>query len=739
MKKLNKIKQALSIVALLLMMSCSDSLSGFAIVVDSKTYENAKKEIDNYSSLVASRGLKPYLVVDKTGVPDSIRTKLIELYNSPKNPIEGAVFIGDIPIPMIKDAQHFTTAFKMNQERFERIESSVPSDRFYDDFDLQFDFNGRDENKSELFHYSLTANSSQHLQPEIYSARIKAYSDDEATKYDKIKRYLVKAIDADKEKNTIDNIFFFSGHGFISESLDARIDEKMELLEHFPWLQKQQNGISYIDHKRERYVKNRLMNEMQRENLDFAVLHHHGDKTIQYLSAYPDAERMSEYVDDIRYYLRSQMRHAREKGKNLRVVKGRINDNFGAIIPESWYRGAFDKDMIRKDSLLRDSLDVMTQIQPQDFKNYKPNARFVILDACYNGSFQTEKNIASSYIFSDSKNLLVMANSVNVLQDKWVNRYVGLLGLGMRAGYMAKFNCYLESHLFGDPTYSFTPAVEVFDINSAIANESSNYWENKLNSELPAVQILAMEMLMQKHEANYSNEIYNQFITSDDGIVRLSALLELSKYNDDNFINAIKLSMSDSKEMNRRFAVKYCGKSGDERLIPSLVKTASENNTSTRIEFNMKQALSLFEQDKLEDAFEKGFVNFTNYSDHEKVRKDISEAIKSCGAKWVDNCSKIVLTDKKISTRTLYARVLRNNQVHQFVPKYLKYLSNVPENEDEAKLNVVLWEALGWFNYSYQAPKIREKALEISKDSRFSEEIRNEALKTAKRLDNLYI
>ena len=34
--------------------------------------------------------------------------------------LEGAVFIGDIPIPMIRKAQHMTSAFKMDEEKSPR-------------------------------------------------------------------------------------------------------------------------------------------------------------------------------------------------------------------------------------------------------------------------------------------------------------------------------------------------------------------------------------------------------------------------------------------------------------------------------------------------------------------------------------------------------------------------------------------------------------------------------------------
>lgn len=79
---------------------------------------------------------------------------LRQLWEQPKAPIEGAVLIGDIPVVMVRDAQHLTSAFKMDQTAFDRWESSVPSDRFYDDFSLEFAPLGRDSIHPGCFYYS---------------------------------------------------------------------------------------------------------------------------------------------------------------------------------------------------------------------------------------------------------------------------------------------------------------------------------------------------------------------------------------------------------------------------------------------------------------------------------------------------------------------------------------------------------------------------------------------------------
>ena len=192
----------------------ADNNNGFAIVVDPVTYDNVRTEIELYAKAIQEKEqLVPIIVIDKWGVPDSIKNELIRLHRQSKAAIEGAVFIGDIPIPMIRDAQHLTSAFKMDQKVFGWHDSSVPSDRFYDDFDLKFTFLNKDKDEPLYFYYSLAPESVQYLQPDLYTGRIKANDENGTTRYEKIRAFLKKAIKQKYSRNVTDQILFFSGNG----------------------------------------------------------------------------------------------------------------------------------------------------------------------------------------------------------------------------------------------------------------------------------------------------------------------------------------------------------------------------------------------------------------------------------------------------------------------------------------------------------------------------------------------
>lgn len=699
---------------------------GFAIVVDSTTYRILKSEITLYAQAIREKNkLETYVVIDRWGVPDSIRMQLYQLYTQKNKPIEGAVFIGDIPIPMIRDAQHFTSAFKMNQTEFDRKESSVPSDRYYDDFDLDFRFLGRDQERSNYFYYSLTAASAQRLHPDLYTGRIQANNLNGTTCYQKIAFFLKKAVASKQESNVLDQILYFSGSGYVSESMQARIDEKIALLDNFPWLNQQQNGIEYINHARDKSVKYRLMNEMKRTDLDLALLHHHGDSAVEYLNNYPLSDSPADQKSYIQLYLRECVRYAAAKGENTDSVTRVLSNRFDGI-PDKWFQGVFDTAVAKKDSLFFRSLDLYFE----DFEHYRPQVEMVILDACFNGAFQKEKNISSAYLF-EGQTIAVMANTVNVIQDKWHDRYVGLMAMGMCAGRMVQLHPYLESHLLGDPTFFFTPLANTFNVNEALVDGGERFWRKKLRNPYTAVRTLAMRQLVYEGKKNYSSLLLDIFRNSTSYVERMEALELLAIYNDENFITCLQLAVNDSYELIQRFALKYISKKGDTRLVPALIRVAIRNNTSERIEFNTKMALGVYPEAELMKEFEKQFFQSRLYTNEVEVYHAIKNSIKANAGKWEKEIGELFYKKEMKEKQQIFKiRMLRNYNFHSLVPQLLEYLQQMPEPD----LQVQLLEALGWFHLSYRNLEIAKIALQMSQNSVFSPQVREEALKTYKRL-----
>ena len=136
----------------------SDNGVKFAIVIDSKTFSKVKNNVFEYRDALSKDGLDAYIISGEWENPDQVREEIRKVYLANQKNFEGIVLVGDIPVVMIRNAQNMTRRFKMNENLFEKGRSSVPSDRFYDDLGLEFEFiskskrvNGADGR--ELFFY----------------------------------------------------------------------------------------------------------------------------------------------------------------------------------------------------------------------------------------------------------------------------------------------------------------------------------------------------------------------------------------------------------------------------------------------------------------------------------------------------------------------------------------------------------------------------------------------------------
>lgn len=653
-----------TLTAAVLLLACNrHDRPGFAIVIDPESYSQARTEIDRYQQVVESRGLYPFLVIDRWGVPDSIRACLMALHHDRKHPIEGCVFIGDIPVPMIRDAQHMASAFKMDQNAFPRIESSIPSDRYYDSFDLEFDYQGQDSVR--WFYYSLRADCPQQLHPTIYSARITPRDNERGGKYEKLRRYMQRVNQADERQNRMDRVLLFGGHGNVSGSFRARTDAIYEFYEQFPWMRDRQQSVQYLDYARDKFVKRRLTDELQRPDLDYALLQHHGDITIQYLS------------------------------------------------------GTSERYAVLKTS---------------EFPDFHPQSIVVNLDACYNGAFHVDDNIQEAYLFGEGNGtLLVLANSVNAIQDKWANRNSGLLGLGARAGYLMKYDAFIEYHLFGDPTYGFTPSADCgFDVNDAILHASDRFWLKQLDNEYPAIQMLAMTRLADS-ERDYSHQIYDRYCSSGNGIVRVAAMMQLARYNNDCFKACVKEALNDEQEMAQRFAVLYAGQSGDPSFVPELAALRCQNNLSERVDFDLDNIFRSYDSASVYRAIDSTFALCTFYANPDSVLEHLHGTLKySAGYMPFDVREALNSENASQRAKMLSVQTIRNNPPHYALSYILDYLAQ-PLAEDSV-VQKAAWESLGWFNLSYRGNEIREAAQKVFENDAFPASVRNEALKTYHRI-----
>jgi hypothetical protein len=697
---------------------------GFAIVVDQKSYQAAKAEIDAYAQSVEKQGLKAFLLAGEWNSPDVIRQRLQELYNSKNYPLEGAVFIGDIPVPMIRDAQHFTSAFKMDQDRYPWHRSSIPSDRYYEDFDLQFNYLKKDTVYPLLYYFSLKAESPQRLTPDIYSARIKP--PESPGKYELLKAYLKKVVVYKENPQKVDQLLLFTGYGYNSEDPLTWMDEKIAITQQFSYLNAQQNFLEYINFRDEDHIKFRLMAELKRNDLDIALLHDHGGPTAQYLDGMPEVRSIPDEIADVKYYLRSKLRDAGNSEEKIKSTKENYIKTYG--VPESWFDGAFDKDQTAKDSTFSANLDLVAE----DLQRYSSNARFIMLDACFTGSFHLDNYLSGNYIFDEGNTLVLQANTVNAYQDKWPDEMAGLLGLGMRIGFWNQMNCTLETHLIGDPTFSFIPADEKKDLNNWLFGQKNNdsFWRKQLSSPYADVQALALRMIFEKKGAASSDLLLHFFKNSKYYTARTEAFKLLALCRDDNYTEVINLGISDSYELIRRLSAIQMGNSGNPAHIPFMIGALLRNNVSKRVEYDLKTSLGMFDKNLLLAELEKQIPDKEYLLNPEETRKNLAQTIEyTCNRNEQDVND--LISDKTSKKEKMFnLRNFRNITVHQHLDQLISFTDTTTDQD----LKLAAVEMLGWFDQSWQREKIKDFCDKELARNNLPEIYRNEVLKTKNRI-----
>lgn len=707
--------------------------TAFAILTDEMTYQKIPAAINAYRDALEADGLSTYIVSDRWETPDQVR-KVILALSKRKPLLEGIVLVGDIPVAMIRNAQHMTTAFKMDEEAFPFTESSVPSDRFYDDLHLTFDFIRRDSVHTDYFYYKLREDSPQQLNPTLYSGRIKYPEARGGDKYEAIAGYLEKVVREKQKTNLLDCFTSFTGNAYNSECLLAWMDERLALEENFPLAGKNSRNAKLLNFRMADYMKFHLFDELQRDELDVMLFHEHGAPDQQYICEGPAPVGMNAYVNGIKAALYAEVRREIKKGKG---TPEEIVDYFAE---EYELEKHFFDDLNNPELLEADSVaHANTGILLEDLKQIRTYPRFVMFDACYNGSFHLPEYVAGYYIFNDGNTLVAQANSRNVLQDRWTIEMIGLLSQGVRVGQWNRLIATLEGHVIGDPTFHFTPAVpNTLSVDMVKNSVDRQRWEEYCQSAEPDVQSLAWRMLVdQDFRTELSPRLLQLFQESSSNSVRMEALKLLSRYANEDFVEAIRLGLYDSYELIRRNAASYAGKCGDPRLIGDVVNVWLNTPESKRVNELLQTALYMFPVQEVIKELEALSVKYYGVvldPVYALRQQQIGERIKKLTDKksnrWL-TFADIPDTGLPLKKQISMIRYVRNNPYHFNVEAYLKLLRN-KAYAPEVRVNMA--EALGWFNYSYRKEEIRTALEDMIKRDDLPVTVQQEIRQTINRL-----
>lgn len=691
--------------------------NSFAVIVDNGTYNYCKENIQKYKALLEKEGLATYVIYEDWTSPEQVKEYLTSLYKSDN--LNGTVFVGDIPIPMVRRAQHMTSAFKMDQERFPMIQSSVPSDRFYDDFNLKFNFVGKDSTKHNLFYYNLSGDGAQSINCNIYSGRIKASKAGEEG-YEQINRYFTKLINERAKENYLDHLTSYTGEGSFSNCLIAWKDEQITLAEQMPLAFNSNEGARFYIYAMYPYPKEVLAKELKRTDLDYMVFHEHGDTEIQYLSGIPVGREDEQFYANARYLTRGRM----ERVKDTAEFKSQMMEKYG--LNDEWFKADPKADSLE---------DARRKFFVQDIREINPNPRMVVFDACYNGDFRDTTCIAMEYILGSGSTVVTFANSCNVLQDKSSSDLLGLLNNGARVGEWAMNVNILESHIIGDPTFRFTAQKDSKEVN--YNSKSKTYWIEQLEQNNDNdVKGLALHKLYQLGYSELPQLLFNTYKNSDSYMLRLQCMHLLAHYKGDLYPQLLMLASKDNYEFIRRKAAYYMTQSGNDEFIPTLAEMYLANPDAKRIVFNVGNNAGLLSKGKLKEEIQKkvderGFYFLPN------------EFNSTCYA-FIDQSERLadysldeLANGKNDKVKVFGAVALRNKPNPAALETAYAIIKDSSASE---KLRVTTAEALGWYMYSPRREEIVKNCKEalnlLQKEQNPSVAVADELTKTINRLND---
>lgn len=697
----------------------------FAIVVDQNTLDNIPSAIMAYRRVVEDDGLGTYVISDNWGAPSDIRAILKDLHE--KNHLEGAVLVGDVPVPMLRDAQHLTSAFKMDQTR-DWQESSVPSDRYYDNFGLEFRLVKQDSLRSDYWYYSLLPSGRQSLHCDIYTARIKPLVLPGRDKCRQIADYLNKVVEERTRNagNTLDCLSMARGHGYNSEDKCAWAGEQLALKEQLPSLFKAGGSVRFIDFQSRYPVKPYFMNEVQRPGLDVMLFHHHGAPDTQYLNGDEESSDFNTSIFNAKLYTRQivQRIHARAKGEK---TKEQAAEEFAKAynVPMEWCMEAFDDSIGVQDSLYYLNYNIVTS----DIRTMTPSARFVMFDACYNGSFHQDDYVAGSYLFNNGTTLVTQGNTVNTIQDKWPDELMGLWASGMRLGEWHRHVCFLETHMHGDPTFRFATTQKLpFDINraSVLRGGDAPFWRKCLSMDNADLQCLAIRKLLDMNDKGMDERLQDIYFSSPYGVVRLEALFGLRHYPGARFEKALSTALFDSYELCRRFAANFMEKYSDPVLAPFLAKALVTHATEARMAYYLSSSIDAVGHDAVRPLLKKEIASrhLTDTTLFAPVFRQLAREAT------LDESMQEAKDAKTERQRISRLRSFRNGCYTAYWRDLLAFALN---GEETLKVRLVAAEALGWYNWNKNRALIAQ-TIEQSLASVTEPSLKDEFTKTLRRL-----
>lgn len=623
--------------------------NSFAIIIDSTTFVNLGESILQYRKAIENDRLPTYIIIANWQRPEQIRDIISEYYKQKWHQLEGFVLVGDIPIVMLKDAQHLTSAFRIDQDQHPDPDISVPTDRYYDDLDLRCEFLYQDSSHANHFYYRLLPASPVAVRKDLYSARI-SLPNGTASRYARLK-YLFKKIIRIKTSpaERLDNLVSAYGFNYISNSYAAIVDEHLAIYQALEFDNSTKYTLETIFHRVHPNPKQRILHRLAMPGLDLFILHSHGNEKTQFI----------------------QKNHGQEI----------CNDTLTCS----------DDELIRQKN-------IDSAITSGDLESVKIAAPVVVLDVCYNGAFQKDSSLAVDYLYTKGSTVALLANTVNVRQDINFVEHIGALNYGVRLGKWHQLDPHIESHLFGDPTFHFAAPVsekpkhdlpfELSNRNREITKDCESVF---LRSQSPYQRASALDALFTA-KSDRRDSFIKKALEDPAHIVRLKAWLLLASERSPEFVKKLPSALEDPYELIRRYGAIWMGETGSTAYITHLVRAVAED-PSERVVFNALIAIKLIGGQEAINAFKWILTRINDLDDGQFLQQ--ARANLFAVYSWMPGDVLPQITQGTSENKIQCIKLFRGNHHIMALPALIFALGNDPD----AQVQAAAAEALGWYSF----------------------------------------
>ncbi len=651
----------------------SDNGVKFAIVIDGKTFSNVKDQVYSYRDALSKDGLDAYIISGDWENPDQVREEIRKVYLANQKNFEGIVLVGDIPVVMVRNAQNMTRRFKMNENLFEKGRSSVPSDRFYDDLGLEFEFISKSKHVSgadgrELFFYNLKPESRQRLAPDFYSGRIMYPAGIGGDKYKAIGDFLARAAAAHLNPPKMRDMLLSRGELSEGEDPQARSGVVEMLRDQIPFLEEYPQRLFTLDFSKDYDpVTDNLL--MSLKNKRFGIFYYRG------------------------------------------------HGNFGEMQPGAAGKGKW-------------------KIPEEDIRNLPVQMNYIILNSCFNGVLHRGKDVAGAFLFSKGNVLAVQAVSINSWQDEWMSRYMGIIYGGARVGEYHRLFPLLERNIIGDPTFHFASCYD-YDLKdqTVLKAEDEPYWTACLERGLPpqaegsrnnSLSCVAVNRLQAMGKLS-SSEIVQRSLKTISPSVSLEYIMQVYEmfgrgYSPDVSEDLLKMFRY-GLQSNAEFVVRHTSVIelfySNPVLCQALIETMNTNIKLRRARCRQftGDALGLMPPQIVDSVLANSPLR-----QNALLCSEVKKAMEA-GQK-LKKTELMVLTDTHTETarRVLHAIAVKNWPYPDQIQQYLQMIANSSLNTE---IRLHLADGLGYFDYSYKKKEVIDGVRKLLEDPSVEATMRN--------------